>query len=128
MLRSPLHGLVSDHLLLLTVTGSKSGTEYTFPVGYEQDGETLYVTTYGTNWWKNLRGGGQDVTVRLRGERRTGHATVEEPGSAVAEYLHGYLGRRGRHCTEGRTVDRRRRGTPGGDAGGRRRLRRPRDD
>jgi deazaflavin-dependent oxidoreductase (nitroreductase family) len=95
LLRSPLHGLVSDHLLLVTVTGRKSGTEYTFPVGYEQDDGTLLVTSHGTNWWKNLRDGGQDVEVVLRGERRTGHATVEEDDRAVAQHVHRYLQREG---------------------------------
>lgn len=43
LLRSPVHGLASDHLLLLTVTGRKTGTAYTFPVGYEQDDGALTV-------------------------------------------------------------------------------------
>jgi hypothetical protein len=95
LLRSPLHRLVSDHLLLLTVTGRNSGTEYTFPVGYEEDDGTLLVTSHGTNWWKNLRDSGQEVEVVLRGERRTGHATVEEDDPAVADHVRGYLLREG---------------------------------
>ena len=95
MLRSPLHPLVSDHLLLLTVTGRKTGTRYTFPVGYEQRDDTLAVISHGTNWWMNLRDGGAEVTVQLRGERRSGHATVQAEDEAVAEYLHGYFRREG---------------------------------
>lgn len=95
LLRSPLHRLVSDRLLLLTVTGRASGTEYTFPVLYERDGGTVRVTSYGTTWWKNLRDGGQEVTVHLEGERRRGHAEVEEDDRAVAEYVRGYLRRHG---------------------------------
>ncbi|PSP68394.1 hypothetical protein BRC85_02710 [Halobacteriales archaeon QS_1_69_70] len=95
MLRSPLHPLVSDDLLLLTVTGRKTGTRYTFPVGYEQRDDTLAVISHGTNWWMNLRDGGAEVTVLLRGERRSGHATVQAEDEAVAEYLHGYFRREG---------------------------------
>ena len=95
MLRSPLHPLVSDNLLLLTVTGRKTGTRYTFPVGYEQRDDTLAVISHGTNWWMNLRDGGAEVTVLLRGDRRSGHATVQAEDEAVAEYLHGYFRREG---------------------------------
>lgn len=95
LLRSPLHGLASDALLLVTFTGRKSGREYTTPVGYEQRDGTLYVTTQSDRvWWRNLRGGAE-VTVRLRGERRRGHAEVIEDDAAVAEYVHGFLERHG---------------------------------
>jgi hypothetical protein len=33
-LRSPLHGLLSNGMMLLTVTGRKTGKKYTTPVGY----------------------------------------------------------------------------------------------
>lgn len=95
LLRSPLHGLVSDRLVLLTVTGRTSGAEYTFPVLYEREAGTVRVTSHETTWWKNLRDGGQDVTVCLEGERRTGTAEVEEDNRDVAEYVHDYLQRHG---------------------------------
>lgn len=62
--------------MLLAVTGRKSGTEYTFQVGYEREDGTLSVISHGTNWWKNLRDGGQEVDVVLEGERRSGHVVV----------------------------------------------------
>jgi hypothetical protein len=43
ILRSPLHPLVSRRLALITVTGRRSGRTYTFPLGYEQDGDTVTV-------------------------------------------------------------------------------------
>ncbi|GAB3669636.1 nitroreductase/quinone reductase family protein [Halopiger thermotolerans] len=95
VLRSPIHGLVSDDLLLLTVTGRTTGTDYTFPVGYERSGDVVYVTSHGTNWWKNLRNGGQRVSLRLEGRERTGHAEVFERNDVVAEYLQEYFRRRG---------------------------------
>ena len=69
LLRSPLHFLVSNRLLLITFTGRRSGEEFTTPVAYDRDGETLAITsTTDSDWWRNLRGG-QPVTVHLRSER-----------------------------------------------------------
>jgi deazaflavin-dependent oxidoreductase (nitroreductase family) len=84
-LRSPWHRLRSDHLLLLTFTGRKSGKEFTTPLRYVQEGETLWlIIVY--PWWRNLLG---EATVRvlLRGQMRTGIAEVlpEEHGEAVVK-------------------------------------------
>lgn len=95
LLRSRLHGLVSDSLLLLTFTGRRSGREFSTPVGYEEHDGDLYVTSQtDRTWWRNLRGGA-GVTVRLRGERREGRGEVIEDDGAVAEYVSGYLDRHG---------------------------------
>ncbi|MFB6353571.1 MAG: nitroreductase/quinone reductase family protein [Halobacteriales archaeon] len=95
LLRSPLHGLASDALMLVTYTGRQSGRTYTTPVGYEAVDGTLYVTSQTDRvWWRNLRGGA-DVTVRLRGEVREGHAAVIEDDAAVADYVRGFIDRHG---------------------------------
>src|SRR5919201_997478 len=72
ILRSPLHGLLSTQLMLLTYTGRKSGKRYTIPVGYARDGETLVVFS-SRSWRRNLRGGAP-VEVLLQGRRYTGTA------------------------------------------------------
>lgn len=95
LLRSPLHGLVSDALLLIRFTGRESGRTYTTPVGYEELEDTLYITSQTDRlWWKNLRGGAE-VEVRLRGERRAGQAEVIEDNEAVADYVLGFVDRHG---------------------------------
>ncbi len=43
ILRSPLHGVMSKGIMLITYTGLKSGKEYTLPVSYLQDGGRIYV-------------------------------------------------------------------------------------
>ena len=76
LLNSPLHGLVDGGLALITVTGRRSGREYTFPVNYEQQGEQVTITVGWPDrklWWRNLVGGGR-VRMRIRGEERSGHA------------------------------------------------------
>jgi hypothetical protein len=58
VLRSPLHGLLSRRTALITVTGRRSGREFTFPVGYEQRGDGVCITVGSPEhkrWWRNLR-------------------------------------------------------------------------
>lgn len=76
VLRSPVHVLLSRHLLLLTVTGRKSGKRYTFPVGYVLDGDRLRVVSRPDHgWWRNLAGEAP-VDVLLRGKKRRGIGTI----------------------------------------------------
>ena len=85
ILRSPWHKMRSDRLLLLTFTGRKSGKEFTTPMRYVQEGETLRMTAV-YPWWKNLVGEAT-VHVLLRGEMCTGTAEVlpEEDGEVVVK-------------------------------------------
>ncbi|MDP9373062.1 MAG: nitroreductase/quinone reductase family protein [Chloroflexota bacterium] len=83
LLRSPLHGLLSKRLMLLTFTGRKSGKRYTLPVAYVQEGDTLLLGTE-TPWYKNLRGG-VPVSVRLRGRERAGVAEVIDDEEGMRE-------------------------------------------
>lgn len=75
LLRSPWHGLVSRHLLLITFTGHKSGRVFTTPLGYVQMGETVRLRAVASPWWKNLRDGAT-VHILLRGKMRTGTTEV----------------------------------------------------
>ncbi|MFW5919293.1 MAG: nitroreductase/quinone reductase family protein [archaeon] len=93
LLRSPLHGLVSDSLMLITFTGRKSGDEYTTPVGYWVKDGTVIVMTH-SPWWRNLKGG-QPVTLRLQGKRRDGIATPRHAPETVAEYVQAFIDRNG---------------------------------
>ena len=85
ILRSRWHGIRSNSLLLLTFTGRKSGKQFTTPIHYMQEGNTLQMTVV-YPWWKNLV---EDATVRvlLRGEMHTGTAEVlpEKEGEVVVK-------------------------------------------
>ena len=72
VLRSPVHGMVSKTVLLITFTGRKSGKTYTTPVSYSQHGDQVTIFTH-ADWWKNLRGGAS-VTLNLRGREVQGLA------------------------------------------------------
>ena len=91
LLRSPLHGLVSGRIMLLTVTGRRSGRRFTVPVSYlRYGGDILGFTSGGWSaWWKNLRGA--PVAARVRGRRISGSAWAETNGEAVVRALDAFL-------------------------------------
>lgn len=72
VLRSPVHGVVSKQILLITFTGRKSGKTYTTPVSYSQHGDQVTIFTH-ADWWKNLSGGAP-VTLRIQGRDLQGQA------------------------------------------------------
>ena len=83
LLRSPMHPLLDWGLMLITVTGRRSGRVYTIPVGYQRDGDALVVLVSKPSrkqWWRNFREPAP-VEVELRGERRQGTARIVEAGS-----------------------------------------------
>ena len=78
LLGSPLHGLLSGSLILVTYTGRKTGRTFAIPVLYAGDTEELVVYVRHSPekvWWRNLRGGAP-VRVRVRGEMFAGTGTV----------------------------------------------------
>ena len=91
ILRSPLHGMVSKTVMLITFTGRKSGKTYSTPVSYSQHADQVYVFSH-SNWWKNLHTG-TPVTLRIRGQDLQGLAEqpVVEDKQAVAAGLIAHL-------------------------------------
>jgi deazaflavin-dependent oxidoreductase (nitroreductase family) len=87
LLRSPLHAMADGGMMLISVTGRRSGRVYTTPVNYSREGETLTVISMRERtWWRNLRGGAE-VGVHLQGQARRGRATVAEDDTSVAQAL-----------------------------------------
>ena len=89
LLGSGLHRPLSGQLALITVTGKKTGREYTFPVSYTRDGELVKVDVgwpERKRWWRNLREPGAEVKIRIGGRDYVGHAVAhgdEEQGVTV---------------------------------------------
>lgn len=99
VLRSPLHGLASRWLALVSYVGERSGRRYTFPVAYVRvDGAVVAVTPRReSNWWRHFRTPAT-CTVWLRGTARaaTGEVvTGEDRDPLLVAYVdaHGLLGR-----------------------------------
>ena len=93
ILRTPLHGLMSSGMMVLTYTGSKSGREISLPVGYIQlDDRLLNTSLRKRTWWRNLRGGAE-VKLQLRGKTRTALAEAYDDRDEVRRGFLIYLKR-----------------------------------
>ena len=88
VLSSPLHFILSWRVVVIELTGIKSGRRYRIGANYAREGEDLHVMTYRKRqWWRNLRGGRQ-VTVVYRGRRVAAVSSVEERNlEMIAERL-----------------------------------------
>ena len=92
LLRSPLHGMLSQNMMLVTVTGKKSGKRLTIPVNYLcKGGEFFTVSWRNRTWWRNLRGSAPAI-LRVKGQalQSVGEAITDDV-SVTAE-LARYLG------------------------------------
>ena len=59
-------GIGSKTLMMLQFKGKQTGQTYNFPVGYMQQGQTVFCYSP-FSWWRNLRGGAP-VTVVVKGQ------------------------------------------------------------
>jgi hypothetical protein len=92
ILRSPVHGLLSNSLMLITFTGRKSGKQFTTPVRYIQSGNTVKCFTAAENqWWRNLRSGAR-VSLLIKGQLHDyqAQATFDNPAD-IKDELVAYL-------------------------------------
>ena len=90
LLRSPLHGVVSRSIMLISFNGRKSGKRYTTPISYARDGDVVTAFTR-AKWSRNLAGGAP-VTLRLKNKQCQGQADiVTDDTAAVAEGLRDFL-------------------------------------
>jgi deazaflavin-dependent oxidoreductase (nitroreductase family) len=91
VLRSPLHGMLSNSMMLITVKGRKSGKEYTLPVNYYRENGNLWVlTNRDRTWWKNLQDGA-DVSLLLKRQAVCAFAKPELENQSVERLLSDYL-------------------------------------
>ncbi len=91
VLRSPLHGMLSNGMMLITITGRKTGKKYTTPVGYYEEGDFLWViTSRDRTWWKNLQGGAT-VNLLLKRKPVQGFADVDLDEKSVEARMYEYL-------------------------------------
>ena len=92
LLGSPLHGLISHDLMVLSFTGRTSGKQYAVAVGYLQKDNRLYFSCL-AGWWQNLPGA--PVTVRLRGQDRHGTAARIVDPEGIMEVVQMLIAKRG---------------------------------
>ena len=93
VLRSPLHKTLDSALLVLRITGRKTGRRYDIPVSYvDVDGHLIVITQH--TWRVNVRGGAA-IEVTYRGHRQMMHADLDEDPTSIAATLHRVIERIG---------------------------------
>jgi hypothetical protein len=85
LLRSPLHRLLSNSLMLLSFQGRKTGTRYRIPVSYVEQGNQLFLFSHSA-WAKNFRSE-TPVSLHLHGVARQGRATLTEDPATIANMV-----------------------------------------
>jgi len=92
LLASPLHGILSKRLMLLTYTGRKTGRHITIPIGYfEGEPGTVLAMSSTTTWVANLRTG-PTVRLRIRGRDHDAVPTVIQDTETFARFVEGSPG------------------------------------
>ena len=87
ILKSPLHWILSGNMMVLTVTGRKSGRPITLPVSYYRDGNVLWISSkLDRQWWHNLIEGGM-VLLHFRGRDMEGKGELVRNPDKVVERL-----------------------------------------
>jgi len=84
ILRSPFHWLLSPALMLITVTGRKTGRRFTIPVAYHQMADAIIVLVGEAprkQWWRNYGAPGP-IELDLRRQHLNGTAEVVPPNAA----------------------------------------------
>ena len=93
LLKSPFHGIVSKSMMLVSVTGRKSGKTISTPTNYLRDGNNLWIVSWrDRKWWRNLRGS-SIVRLLLAGKSIEGCGHVIEEEKTVAQSLFDYYKR-----------------------------------
>ncbi len=100
LLRSPLHGLASANLCILSYTGRRSGRRFDTPLSYVRDGgRVLLLSSVDTRWWTNFLPPKGDAAFRgepveilaageiLRGRARTIQHDREHLHASVRHFL-----------------------------------------
>ena len=91
-LRTLLHVLMGN-TMLITVTGSKTGRQYSTPVGFYRDHDCLWVmTNRDRTWWRNIRKGA-NVSLLLKGKSLKAFAELESDEKAVEARMFDYIRR-----------------------------------
>jgi deazaflavin-dependent oxidoreductase (nitroreductase family) len=91
VLRSQFHGMLSNGMMLITVTGRKTGKNYTTPVGYYEEGDYLWViTSRDRHWWQNVKDGAE-VSLLLKKKLVHGFAEAVLDSKAVENRMVGYV-------------------------------------
>lgn len=79
LLRRNWLGAFGDEVMVITVTGRRSGRSYSTPIGYLNDGETIVALSQGSQWVRNALAA-PEVVLEIKGRKLRAKAErVDDP-------------------------------------------------
>jgi hypothetical protein len=92
LLRSPLHSILSDSIVLISYRGRRSGKHYSTPVRYVRMPDCIRCySTHETKWWRNLRNGAQVRMLTAGTERDYRTEVIENDVPRIRAALEHYF-------------------------------------
>jgi hypothetical protein len=92
LLRSPMHGLMSNNTMVLSYGGQRSGKQYELPISYARfDGDLYGFTAKDGQWWRNFRNHGEATVLVGRQNLDVTVSILSELGEDLARRLTGFL-------------------------------------
>lgn len=96
LLESRAHSLLSRALMVVHIQGVRSGKCYKIPVGYQCQGDKLFVLVSKSqrkNWWRNYRVE-RPIKITVGGEIKSGSASlVDKEGEIFKRYVNNAFNR-----------------------------------
>lgn len=68
LLRRGWLGSLGEEIMVITVAGRKTGRQYSTPIGFLRDGETVIALSRGSNWYKNAVATGK-ATIEIKQQK-----------------------------------------------------------
>lgn len=100
LLKSPLHPILSDRLMLLNYVGGKTGKQYSFAVGYFPWDEGDVIVSSTANWPKTI-GTARDVRLLIKRRWFAAQPTAIRDPEAKAGLLGEFARRNGPQAARG---------------------------
>jgi len=77
--------------MLITVTGCKTGKQYSTPVSFYREGDSLWViSSRARTWWRNVKNGA-NVSLLLKGKTVNAFAEAQLDEKDVETHLQDYI-------------------------------------
>ena len=93
LLRSPIHGIASANICLLSYRGRRSGRSIMTPLSFMRQGSLVrLLSSHNTRWWNNFLDGPVDVEIEIaRKTHRGGAKTLVDDSAAFREGVRAFL-------------------------------------
>jgi hypothetical protein len=93
LLRSPIHGVASKHLCILSYRGRRSGRKFETPLSFMREGNLVrLLSSRETHWWLNFKDEAVDVEVEIAREAFKGKAlSILEDGDRLRNGVRTFL-------------------------------------